>query len=42
MKETIRNTKRRWVHSTEMDLGQMGLSGMDWILAQDRGQWKAL
>jgi hypothetical protein len=26
-----------------MDLGEMGLGGMDWIdLAQDRDQWRAL
>jgi hypothetical protein len=27
----------------EMDLGERGWGGMDWInLAQDRGQWAAL
>jgi hypothetical protein len=34
---------RRWVDSIEMDLGQTGRGGMDWlVLAQDRGKWRAL
>jgi hypothetical protein len=35
--------RRRWVDSIEMDLGEIGWDGMDWIdLAQDRDQWRAL
>jgi hypothetical protein len=33
---------RRWVDNVEMDLGEVGLDGVDWIdLAQDRDQWRA-
>jgi hypothetical protein len=35
--------RSRWVDNTEMDLGEIGQGGMDWIyLAQDRDQWRAL
>jgi hypothetical protein len=35
--------RHRWVGNIEMDLGEIGWGGMDWIhLAQDRDQWKAL
>jgi hypothetical protein len=31
------------VDNIEMDLGEIGWDGMDWIeMAQDRGQWRAL
>jgi hypothetical protein len=31
------------VNNTEIDLGEMGWGGVDWIvLAQDRNQWGAL
>jgi hypothetical protein len=34
---------RRWVDNANMDLGEIGWGGMDWMsLAQDRDQWKAL
>jgi hypothetical protein len=31
----------RWVDNIKMDLGEIGLGGMDWI-AQDRDRWRAL
>jgi hypothetical protein len=35
--------KRRWMDNINMDLGEIGWDGMDWIhLAQDRDQWRAL
>jgi hypothetical protein len=35
--------RRRWENNIEMDLREIGWSGMDWIhLAQDRGQWEVL
>jgi hypothetical protein len=31
------------VDNIQIDLGEIGLDGMDWIeLAQDRDQWRAL
>jgi hypothetical protein len=36
-------TRCRWVDNIEMDLGETGLSGMDWTdLAQDSGKWRSL
>jgi hypothetical protein len=33
----------RWVDNINMDLGEIGWGGMDWIgLAQDRDQWRTL
>jgi hypothetical protein len=33
----------RWVDNIEMELREIGWSGMDWIdLAQDSDQWRAL
>jgi hypothetical protein len=35
--------RRRWVDNIRMDLGEVGLSYVDWIgLAQDRNRWRAL
>jgi hypothetical protein len=35
--------RRRWVDNIMMDLGEIGLGGVDWIgLAQDRDKRKAL
>jgi hypothetical protein len=35
--------RRRWVDNIKMDLGEIGLDGMEWIeLVQDRDQWRAL
>jgi hypothetical protein len=34
--------KCRWVDNIKMDLGEIGLVGMDWIcLALDRDKWRA-
>jgi hypothetical protein len=34
---------RRWVDNLRMDLGEIGLDGVDWIgLAQDRDKSRAL
>jgi hypothetical protein len=34
--------RRRWVDTIKMDLGEVGLDGVDWIdLAQDRDRWRA-
>jgi hypothetical protein len=33
----------RWTDNIKMDLGKIGLEGMDWIhLAQDRDRWRAV
>jgi hypothetical protein len=35
--------RRRWIDNIKMDLLEIGLSDMDWIvLAQDRYRWRAL
>jgi hypothetical protein len=35
--------RRRWEVNIEIDVGEIGRSGMNWIhLAQDRDQWRAL
>jgi hypothetical protein len=35
--------RHRWVDNIEMDLGEIGWDGRDWIdLAQDRDRWGAL
>jgi hypothetical protein len=35
--------RRRWVDNINMDLGEIGWDGRDWIkLAQDRNQWRVL
>jgi hypothetical protein len=32
-----------WVNNIKLDLGEVGLGGVDWIsLAQDKDKWKAL
>jgi hypothetical protein len=34
---------RRWEDGIRMDLGEIGLGGVDWIrLAQDRDRWRAV
>jgi hypothetical protein len=36
-------SRHRWVDNIKVDLGEIGLGGVDWIsLAQDRDKWKAL
>jgi hypothetical protein len=35
--------RRRWEDRIRMDLGEIGLRGVDWIrLAQDRYRWRAV
>jgi hypothetical protein len=35
--------RRRWEDGIRMDLREIGLGGVDWIiLAQDRGRWRAV
>jgi hypothetical protein len=34
--------RRRWEDNIKMDLGEIGIDGVNWIqLAQDRVQWRA-
>jgi hypothetical protein len=40
-KRPLGRTRCRWVDNIKMDLGEIGLGGVDW-LAQDRAQWRAL
>jgi hypothetical protein len=41
-KRPLRKPKRRWEEGIRMDLGEIGLGGVDWIrLAQDRDRWRA-
>jgi hypothetical protein len=36
-KRAIGRPRRRWVDNTKLDIGEVGLVGVDWIgLAQDR------
>jgi hypothetical protein len=42
-KRPLGRPRRRWVDNIEMDLGEIGWDGRDWIeLVQDRDQWRAL
>jgi hypothetical protein len=42
-KRPLGRPRRRWVGNIKMDLGDIGLSGVNWIgLAQDRNKWIAL
>jgi hypothetical protein len=42
-KRPLGRSRRRWVDNVKMDLGEIGLCGMDWIqLAEDKNQWMAL
>jgi hypothetical protein len=41
-KRPLGRPRRRWEDNIEMDLGEMGIDGANWIrLAQDRFQWRA-
>jgi hypothetical protein len=43
IKRPLGRPRRRWVDNIEMDLGEIGRDGRDWIqLAQDRERWRAL
>jgi hypothetical protein len=42
VKKTLGRPRRRWEDGIRMDLGEIGLGGVDWIrLAQDRDRWRA-
>jgi hypothetical protein len=42
-KRPLGRPRHMWVENIEIDLGEIGLDGVDWIdLAQDRDQWRAL
>jgi hypothetical protein len=42
-KSSLGRPRRRWVDNINMDLREIGWSGIDWIdLAQNRDQWRAL
>jgi hypothetical protein len=42
-KRPLGRPRRRWVDNIRMDLGEVGLSDVDWIgLVQDRNRWRAL
>jgi hypothetical protein len=42
-KRPLARSRPRWVDNIEMDLGEIGWCGVDWIrLLQDRNQWRAL
>jgi hypothetical protein len=42
-KRTLGRPRRRWENWIRMDLGELGLRGVDWIrLAQDRDRWRAV
>jgi hypothetical protein len=42
-KRPLGSPRLRWVYNINMDLGQKGWDGMDWIdVAHDRDRWRAL
>jgi hypothetical protein len=42
-KRPLGRPRRRWENGIRMDLGEIGLGGVDWIrLAQDRDRWRAV
>jgi hypothetical protein len=42
-KRPLGRPRRMWMDNIKMDLGEIGMDGMDLIdLAQDRDQWRAL
>jgi hypothetical protein len=42
-KRPLERPSRRWKNNIEMDLREIGWSGIDWIdLTWDRDQWRAL
>jgi hypothetical protein len=41
-KRPLGRPRHRWEDNIQMDLGEIGINGANWIqLAQDRGQWRA-
>jgi hypothetical protein len=42
-KRPLGRPRRRWEDGIRMDLGEIGLGGVDWIRrAQDRDRWRAV
>jgi hypothetical protein len=42
-KRPLGRPRRRWEDGIRMDLREIGLGGVDWILlAQDRNRWRAV
>jgi hypothetical protein len=42
-KRPLGRPRRRWEDGIRMDLGEIGLGGVDWIrLSQDRDRWRAV
>jgi hypothetical protein len=42
-KRPLGRPRRRWEANIRIDLREIGLAGMDWIVVvQDRDQWRAL
>jgi hypothetical protein len=42
-KRPLGRPRRRWEDGVGMDLGEIGLRGVDWIrLAQDKDMWRAV
>jgi hypothetical protein len=42
-KKPLGRARLRWVDNIEMNLGEIGRGGVDWIgLAQDKDKWSAL
>jgi hypothetical protein len=42
-KRLLGRSRRRWGVNDEINLGEVGWGGIDWIYAaQDRDQWRAL
>jgi hypothetical protein len=42
-KRPLRRPRRRWEDGIRMDIGEIGLGGVDWIrLSQDRERWRAV
>jgi hypothetical protein len=42
-KRPVERPRRRWEDGIRMDLGEIGLRGVDWIrLAHDRDQWRTV
>jgi hypothetical protein len=42
-KRPLGRPRRRWMYNINMDLGEIGWGGADWIgLAQDGDRWRAL
>jgi hypothetical protein len=42
-KRPLGKPRRRWVNNIKIDLGEVGLGGVDWVgMAEDKDNWRAL